>query len=474
MKYIPDRICHKELLVIIKGFLKPKWGKLKLPPSGTKYISSRSKPAGSELQFEFAYAPGKGMKDLKFGGFLKKVAFKTAIQNLVLENLFLGTRSFSSFIGSSSHIYTKGYSKSTKYYYRLIIPLTRKMNFFFQIEDSIYETDLGYRSRAGLTAIICNEEVYACVISDNNKEYFLSIESRIKQDFDSFSRKANAVKNALGYLTGHLAGNNGYYFAYRHKAMKSPDYFYFTTFRNEILHSISPVNENPYAYVRDKRMAGKYYRRKLLRKVNQKEFSVLCQKLLDSTMFESCLVLMMESGSASLLFRPGGYAIALEMLSDLITAKAKSKISPIKSKSLSKKIREECKQIITKYGHSIDPDDLKTLNIRIEQLNQQTNKARLRVPFDLLGIKLLDADIAILETRNDFLHGRHPDITKAGPLRSERRINLDLFYAATRFYTLLNMLILKWVGFDNYVVNFPVIQSGTTGIKLKEEPYRKV
>ena len=107
-------------------------------------------------------------------------------------------------------------------------------------------------------------------------------------------------------------------------------------------------------------------------------------------------------------------------------------------------------------------------------MNQQTNKARLRAPFDLLGIKLLDADIAILETRNDFLHGRHPDITKAGPLRSERRINLDLFYASTRFYTLLNMLILKWVGFDNYVVNFPVIQSGATGIKLREEPYRKV
>lgn len=212
----------------------------------------------------------------------------------------------------------------------------------------------------------------------------------------------------------------------------------------------------------------------MLRKVSQNEFSVLCQKLFDSTMFESCLVLMMESGAASLLFRPGGYAIALETMSDLITAKQKSKLSPIKSKSLSKKIREECKAIIAKYGHSIEADDLKTLTKRIEQLNQQTNKARLRAPFELLGIPLLDADIAILETRNDFLHGRHPDITKAGPLRSERRVNLDLFYASTRFYTLLNMLVLKWIGFDNYVVNFPVIHSGATGIRLKEKPFRKV
>lgn len=88
MKYIPGRICHKELLEIIKGFLKPKWGKLKLPPSGTKYISSRSKPAGSELQFEFAYAPRKGMKDLKFGAYLKKLPLKQPVKTLYLKIFF--------------------------------------------------------------------------------------------------------------------------------------------------------------------------------------------------------------------------------------------------------------------------------------------------------------------------------------------------------------------------------------------------
>lgn len=171
--------------------------------------------------------PGKGKPALKLGEFLKKVPFKTTSQSMILENLFLGTRSSHSFTGFCSHIYTDGYSKSNKCYYRLIIPLSTKMNFLFQVEESIYETDLGYRSRTGLTASIDGEDLYACVISNSNKDYFHSIESRIKQGFDSFSKKANALKNGLGYLTGHLAGNNGYYFAYRRKEMKSPDFFLF-------------------------------------------------------------------------------------------------------------------------------------------------------------------------------------------------------------------------------------------------------
>lgn len=473
MKHIPGKISHRPLMEIMNVFLKPKWGKLQISREESKLYSCRCKPSGTELDFTFSYSAYKDKPPLKVGTFLKKIPFQTSSHDLVLENLFLGTRTLTSFIGSCSQIYTRGYSKMRKYYYRLIIPLSRKLDFYFQLEDAAYHTDLGYRSRAGVIVTIEGEDMYACVIH-YKKQHFLSIESREKQGFELFSRKANALKNGLGYLSGHLAGNNGYYFAYQKQAMEFPEHFYFAAFRSEIIHLAIPVHANPFAYVRNKRMAEKYHQRKLLRKVNQVELSTLCQKLFESTLFESCLVLIMEAGAASLLFRPGGYAIALETLSDLITEKSKVKLSPIKSKPLSKLIREECKAIISKYGQDIAVDDLKTLNTRIEQLNQQTNKARLRAPFELLGIPLLEADIAILETRNDLLHGRHPDISNAGPSRTERRLNLDLYYASTRFYTLLSMLILKWVGFDNYVINHPFIQSGVTGIKVRERPYRRV
>jgi hypothetical protein len=120
------------------------------------------------------------------------------------------------------------------------------------------------------------------------------------------------------------------------------------------------------------------------------------------------------------------------------------------------------------------PDDLLTLNKRIDQLNQPTNKARLKAPFDLLQIKLLEEDLRIIKTRDDFLHGRVPDLTNAGKNRSIERRNKDLYYVSMRFYTLLNILILKWIGYDNRVVNLPKIHEGFTEIRLEEEPFRQV
>ena len=87
---------------------------------------------------------------------------------------------------------------------------------------------------------------------------------------------------------------------------------------------------------------------------------------------------------------------------------------------------------------------------------------------------MLEHDLKILEARNDFLHGRVPDITDAGKDRSLDRRRKDLYYTSIRFYTLLNMLILKWVGYDNRVINYPKLNEAFTEIKLKEEPYRQV
>jgi hypothetical protein len=43
-----------------------------------------------------------------------------------------------------------------------------------------------------------------------------------------------------------------------------------------------------------------------------------------------------------------------------------------------------------------------------------------------------------------------------------------------RLYTLPNMIILKWMGYDDYVLNFPKIQEQACHFRLKEKHYRKV
>ena len=43
-----------------------------------------------------------------------------------------------------------------------------------------------------------------------------------------------------------------------------------------------------------------------------------------------------------------------------------------------------------------------------------------------------------------------------------------------RFYTLLKTIILKWIGYDNRMVNYPKIHEGFKQIHLNEEPFRQV
>jgi len=469
---IPGVLVHKPAIDIISYLRKPKWGRLIIPHLGKHSVPVYSRVSGKGFEFKFRHSIQE--RSLSVGQYVKRVIFNSKRNQLVLEDFYLGSQTLSFLFATVSRFHTKNFSKKRKYYFRLIIPLKNEMSWFFQIEQSIFKNDYGFRSRSGLTVSVQNENFICCILRDEKKEHFLSIESSIAQSFESFSDKAHSIKNSLGYICGYLAGDNGYYFAYSHGEMKNPIHFCFAELRNSIVSYYTPVYTNPYGYIRNGKLAEKYHQRKLLRHLNSREFSNLCEKTYSNRDFESCLVLIMESSAASLLFMPGGLAIALEALSDVILDNKKAKLAPIKDKPVSDKIRKECKDVINNYSTVIESKDLKVLLSRIEQLNQVTNKARLRAPFDILKISLLEEDLRVLETRNDFLHGRFPDLTSAGPDRSLDRINSDVYYSSLRLYTLISLLILKWIGYDNYVVNYPQIQSKFCKIKLNEKPYRKV
>lgn len=465
-------LYHKVLLDMIDKFKRPKWGKF---VSKDKTFNGRRayfKPFKKEFKVKFSYNVFSTRRKLDVGQMHKNISIQFGNQVYDLEDVFLGNHSMPHFTGSVSRIHTKGFSETSKYYYRVVIPLERELELHYKIEETRFTTDLGYYTRTGTTATLAAEPIKVCCIHRNKTEHFLVIDSPIKQNFDEFAEKSNAVKVGLGYLTGFYTGNQGYFFAYTAKDMKTPKHFRCVQFRNSMKSGYSPITSNAYSYLHRNPLAKKYY--PLLRTVSLQEFSLLCEKIYNSLEFSSTLVLMLESSVASLLFMPGGYAIALETMSDLIIGSRKLKLAPIKDKALSKNIRKQLLELIEKECSSIAPDDLKVLRTRVEQINQTTNKARLRAPFELLGITLLEEDLKVLETRNDFLHGRVPDLTGAGKNRTTDRINKDLYYASMRFYTLLNMLILKWIGYDNRVINFPKIHEGFTGIALNEEPYRSV
>lgn len=468
---------HKAPLGIMKNLQKPMQGQLHKEKSPLDGCSTKLYPDGKSFGIKCnvnIFAENRHKLDV--GKTHKKILFENSNTPLILESLYLSHHNSQYISGSVDFFYTQGYSKAKRYYYRLIVPITEKYLFHYQLKEVSMSTDLGYRTRFGTIATINKDALHIGIVHDAKNQSFLSIESWRKQSFYSFSEKTFAIKNALGFLTGYMAGDQGYFFAYDKKEMEIPMHYYYNIFRKTIKSTHCPINISPFAWLHENsKVAEKYYKKKLLRTVNLEEFSLLCQRLYDSVDFSSVILLMLESSVASLLFSPGGYAIALESMSDIIIGNNKPKLAPIKDTAIQKTVVKECQKVINDHCSAISPDDLKALLGRIESnINQPTNKARLKAPFEMLGIELNKLDLQILESRNDFLHGRIPDITKAGATRSIDRKNRDLYYASMRFYTLLNILILKWIGYDNYVLNFPQIHKRYCKVKIKEAPYRKV
>ncbi len=475
LTFAPSLQYHSMPLNIIQSFKGSHWGCIKKPHSVLAGVKGLMRQDGNGFSIKFqhdVFSQQRGKLDV--GQSYKKVEFSNKNHQIILEDFFLEKHSPPTFRASVSFFYSKEFSKTKEYYYRLIVPLTEEIKFHYCIEECGFATDLGYRSRLGTKATIDGDTLHVSIL-DKDEQYYLAIESQQIQNYKTFSEKAFAVKNALGFMTGHLAGNKGWFFAYSKKEMKEVKHYYYCELRKSIMSSYMPLNSNPYAYLHHRRKAAdKLYKAKKLRVLPIAQFSLLCQKLHDSVDFASAIVLFLESSVASLLFMPGGYSIVLESLSDIIMGEVKDKIAPIQPKPFAGKVRKSLTDTINTYSTVMPGNDWETIKKRIDNINQPTNKARLQAPFKRLGITLLPLDIDILETRNDFLHGRFPDITKAGDERPLERKNKDLYYAAIRLYTLIGLVVLKWIGFDGYIINHPKIQQDFTKIRLKEGYYRIV
>lgn len=465
---------HSQLLKAIEEIKKPKKGKLVSRSKNLNGLKVKFKKFKFEFQIQFNDDHKLKRRHKIFGNYFKNVRFVSGGSSLILEDFFVGKYSPPGYTSTVRFLSSEGFSEKKEYLFQLVIPLKRELKFHYNIEQKSFKSDLFFISRTSTIANIDNDSYQICCISDDKKNYFLTIDSKLKQTFKSFSDRSFAVLTSLGYITGYFVGNQGFYFCYNSKVMKNPKQFRVWQFRDSINNPYPPVYSNVYGFLSRSRQASKF--RKLLRPVSIDEFSILCTKVYNSIDFESVLLLILESSVASLLFRPGGYAIALETISDIIMNEKneKGKIAPIKDRKVSKSFRGDVYEVLDKYSKFISEDDLTVLGKRIDNLNQVPNTSRLKAPFALYKIQLSEDDNKILKSRDSLLHGKIPDITDAGKNRSEEKKNKDLYYTSVRLYTLLNVLILKWIGYDNFVVNYPKLHESYTKIKLKEEPYRKI
>ncbi|MAL24110.1 MAG: hypothetical protein CMP05_05400 [Xanthomarina sp.] len=468
---------NKEPIEFIVKFEKGISGKLISRSSyinGLENVDLKLKNERDEFELDFKTIIKKTKKPINWRDkTFNHVTFQTLKFDIIFDKLY----SWDWFTGFSNAFHSKGFNDSKKYF-KFIIPLKRKINFHFQLEEFLFSSDYSKWSRVA-TSISCDDEnIYALQegvkVKDKKKDYLI-IESDKKQLYSEFADKVFAFRVALGYIIGDFRGGRAYMFSYNNKKRDRFDGFSFRTLRKDMKSLYQPINSNPYAWLhsRGRKQAKKIYKERNLRTLNKLEFSTLVELTLKNDNFLGTLLTMIEAGNLSLLISPAIYFIVLEQFSNIIVKE--KPIIPISDANDAEYLKNEILGIVKKFEEEKIQKNylLNPIIKRIENINQETNNDKLISCFKKLNIELSKEDLKIIKARNRLLHGNIPNYRKKRN-RTIRDKDSDLYYTSIRIYTLLNMLILKYIGYNNYVINFSKIYEQNTGYSVDEEFYRKV
>jgi hypothetical protein len=452
-----------ESLDILNGINKDHF--VTLVHHGSSWDMTLANLKKGERGFHFSFEHPHSYQ-LKLGD-VSNIRILTSEFTLCASKIFINRISGATVSGMVSDFKTESFNKETLSYFRVFIPIEEKIDFIFYINR------IGYRTKKHSSGDCIRTNYQGLDIDlylyhDKEKDdHYLIIDASEKLSFHQFSDYCFATLVSFGYITGKMSQNEGYFFTYDQPTLKVPNGFYYSELRGSLTSMYTPIYRNAFGYMNDRSLLKEAVEmNRTLRTLTAEEFSRLCQWAYNSVEFSSILLLIIESSSSSLLVMPSGLAVALEGITDLIVKQNEGKLAPIKDKAKAKKFRAQLQTILATYAQDVDLVGLQILKSRIDNINQLTNQAKLTKPFELLKFKLTDEDIKAIDHRNDFLHGR---LTLAieGNIK---RVNHEIYYITLRLYTLLSVLILKSVGYDGKIVNYPVIHNSIYK-KLLNEPY---
>lgn len=405
----------------------------------------------------------------------KAIPFNIGSNQVILNDLHIESRG-SAFKTISNGFSSVNFKKNHKRYYKLVIPLDngQKVKHHFILPQYSYRSENCYSSNNASSIFLSNgkEKEKIIIIFDENKEpNRLVILSSKRQYFNEFYEKMDAIRIALGYIANLAPGSRGYFFSYTTKEMKHYNSFTFKYLRPQIESPLHPLNSNPYSWNHiDRKEADRLY--KILRPLNESEFSKLYYEINNNVELKSAILILIEASEKSIVLQPGVYSIVLEMLSNIIVNEEENK--PITDRNDAKKFRESLHKVLKEHSIKRSFENIESLEKSIDNINKITNKEKLLKQFETLGISLSEIDKEIVNSRDSFLHGATPDIKKVNSILYKNDIDKCSLYATYSLYTLINLLIFKYIGFDNYVLNFPKIYEKSTGYLLDGEYYRKL
>lgn len=414
---------------------------------------------------------------------IENVILKTDSGNRILTSLDVDTREmnvgdsgiFANTLCSMRHLTNNDFSPHLISKFRCFIPTdcSELHTYRFQLESIRHSDPETSHSLQCVRVNIRDIQFDVLQVKSKQKGYYV-IEAFQDMHFEDFSNYCYAIQQALGFSIGYMPGSEIFYFSAK------KDFYYTNHVRPAMRSLYYPIHTNPHHFLHIPTTVADNYLNKL-NVMSAQCFSNLISLIYSNERFSSVITMMVESESVrSLLLIPSIYAIILESLSKIICVPISEEKKPIKKKELFQKILKGIENVIDSFSTEFESDDdipklkrrLPELNKPIKSIKQLSNMEKLILPFEQLNIELTPEDIAMIEHRNDLLHG---NTHLADDNRTKTcDINNYMMYASGKLYTLISSLILKHIGYKGYIINHAKAFEKHCNINTKEDYYKYI
>jgi hypothetical protein len=393
-----------------------------------------------------------------------------------VPNLFINEKTGGVAKGKIPSIEYGQFDQNQSSYHRLALPVSIKLNFIFSVKNVLidYKYESVIQTREAIEIKLGNRKFRLFSAKKNitkkSDRDYLIIECNNPLTYNDFAEYCFSILISFGYLSGDFINDDGYFLQYKENNMTEVIGLAYRQMRGTIKCDYVPTYSNPYSYIHNKKISDLY--EKKVRVVSSEEFSSLCELCYKNSDIRTILLLLIEVHTQSMASGPAILSVALETISKLIYEEHQETLAPIKDKQVSRKLRKSLLSELEKFRDEIGEEGIKITTKRINQINQITNREKLLSPFKILDIPITSKDIEAIEQRNAFLHGRTPMVKDIDEnLSDEDKVG---FYLYLKLYVLISSIILKYIGYNNLVVNYPKIYEDETGVILDEEYYRQI
>lgn len=349
--------------------------------------------------------------------------------------------------GEITTIYDKDFPLSGDSNFRLVLKLNDEDfgTFFLGSGYSCDETQYGL-GLIRLTIENIEFHVFRHVDHESQNTY-LALECLDVTNFQNFSEVCELILKSVGFLTGNWHQDEHYFFSYRSGNFEEPNCMYYSLFGDSVITNFEIINPQQFRSFIDTDPDNYPQLTPLL--FPEQKLADLVTMLKSKPELERAVELLVDGNEIkSPLIRCSTFSVALETIVSLIHSENKDFFKPIKKTQQLAPILEEFQGIADREKDKFSNLEYTSLSKKITYLNTPFNKDKFVLAFELYNMKLPEIYNSLLNTRNQFFHGKTP--YDEGILKSKVK---ELHLEADRLHMLVSILILKYIGYEGHIKN---------------------